>query len=164
MKYSPRIRHAMLDCDATAQCFHALQVAVGNRLAMVEEPVQPFERHFAVHFLEHIQKTGDALVVGCMETERPFVGGQHETTSFNSPSSEAGRSGRGSRKSSKSAAEKTSISPAPLQRKKSSPLPGPVMLIQRAKSSFSCFGFCVKRLQAMRSVISPRLCNSSITA
>ena len=46
----------------------------------------------------------------------------------------------------KSAAEKTSISPAPLQRKKSSPRPGPVILIQRVKSSFSCFGFWVKRL------------------
>src|SRR5439155_21261206 len=68
------------------------------------------------------------------------------TTSFNSVSSEVGRSGRGSRKSSKSAAENTSISPAPLQRKKSSPLPGPVILIQRTKSSFSCFGFWVKRL------------------
>ena len=64
----------MLNGDAAAQRFHAFQVAVGNRLAMVEEPVQSFERHFAIHFLEHIQEARDAFVVGRVQAERPLVG------------------------------------------------------------------------------------------
>ena len=70
------IGHAMLDGDAAAQRFDAFQISVGNRFAMVEEPVQSFERHFAVHFLKHIQKAGDAFVVSGVQAERPFVRGQ----------------------------------------------------------------------------------------
>ncbi len=56
------------------------------------------------------------------------------------------RSGLGCRKSSKSAAEKTSISPAPLWRYMSSPWWRGTLSIHCWKSSYSCLGFCVKRL------------------
>ena len=70
------VGHAMLDRDAAAERLHAFQVAVGDRLAVIEEPVQSPERHVAVDFLEHIQEARDALIVSGVQTERPFVGGQ----------------------------------------------------------------------------------------
>jgi hypothetical protein len=41
----------MLNRDAAAQGFDALQILVGHGLAMVKEPVQAFERDLAIHFL-----------------------------------------------------------------------------------------------------------------
>ena len=64
----------MLDCDSTLQSPNSFQVSVGNRFAVVKEPVQPFERNVAIHFFEHIQKASDAFIVRSVQTERPFVG------------------------------------------------------------------------------------------
>ena len=66
----------MLNGDAAAQRPHALQVAFGNRLAVVEEPIQSSKGYVAVHFLENIQKARDAFIVGGVQAERPFVGRQ----------------------------------------------------------------------------------------
>ena len=67
----------MLNGDATAERFYPFQVSVGNGFAVVEEPVQPFERHVAIHLLEHIQKSRDAFVVSRVQAERPLVRSQH---------------------------------------------------------------------------------------
>ena len=45
----------MLHGDAAAERFDALEVAVGDRLAVVEEPVQAVERHVAIHLLEDVE-------------------------------------------------------------------------------------------------------------
>ena len=66
----------MLNRDPAAKRLHAFKVAIGNRLAMIEEPVQPLERHVTVDFLEHIQEARDALIVSRVQAERPFVGRQ----------------------------------------------------------------------------------------
>ena len=63
----------MLNGDTTAQRPHAFEVSVGNCFAMVEEPVQSFERHVAIHFFEDIQESCDALVIRRVEAEWPFV-------------------------------------------------------------------------------------------
>jgi hypothetical protein len=44
----------MLNGDAPAEGFNALQVPVGNGLAMVKKPVQSCEWHLAVNFLKYI--------------------------------------------------------------------------------------------------------------
>jgi hypothetical protein len=62
--------------DAAAEGFHALQVAVGDGFAVIEEPVQPLERHVAIHLLEDIQEARDAFVVGRVQAERPAVRGE----------------------------------------------------------------------------------------
>ena len=90
---------------------------VGDGLGVVEEPMQAVERHVLVHALEHVEGPADRLVVGGVQPPRPAVLGQDAHDRFESPSISGGMSGRGSRKSSKSAAENTSISPAPLWRK-----------------------------------------------
>ena len=44
----------MLNGDAAAERLDAFQIAVGNGFAMIEEPIQPLERHVAIHILEYI--------------------------------------------------------------------------------------------------------------
>ena len=110
------VRHPVLDGDAAAQRLDPLQVPVGDRLGVVEEPVQAVERHVAVDRLEDVEEPADRLVVGGVQAERPALLGQQPHDGGQVRSSVRGRSGRGSRKSSKSAAEKVSISPAPFIR------------------------------------------------
>ena len=50
------IGHAMLHRDAAAERRDAVDRRFRNRLGMVEEPVQPFERDVLVHPLEHIER------------------------------------------------------------------------------------------------------------
>ncbi|MNN67490.1 hypothetical protein D3C81_1831270 [compost metagenome] len=68
------------------------------------------------------------------------------TTWSSSGSIPGGSSGRGSLNSSKSAAENTSISPAPLWRSRSSPWRGARISLQCWKSCFSLPLFWVNRL------------------
>lgn len=62
--------------NAPAQRLHTFQVLFVDGLAVVEEPVQPFKGNLPVHLLIHIQKAGNALIIGGVEAERPFIGGQ----------------------------------------------------------------------------------------
>src|SRR5262249_22853628 len=62
-KVFPLVSHAVLDRDASTQCPHPFEVAVGDGFAMIEKPVQSFERRVAVHFLKYVQKAIDAFVV-----------------------------------------------------------------------------------------------------
>ena len=50
--------HAVLDGDAAAQRLDPLQVPLGDRLGVVEEPAQAVERHLAVDRLEHVRGSG----------------------------------------------------------------------------------------------------------
>jgi hypothetical protein len=63
----------VLDRDSALERAHALEVAVGDRLRVVDEPVQAAQRHLAVHALEYRQEAGDRLVVGGVDPERPAL-------------------------------------------------------------------------------------------
>ncbi len=68
--------HAVLDRDAAAQRLHALDVARGDGLAMVEHPVQSIEGNLAVDLLEHVEHARDRFVIGRVQAEGPAVGDQ----------------------------------------------------------------------------------------
>ena len=53
----------MLNRDPAAERGDAGDVGVGDRLGMVEKPMQSVERNVLVDFLVHIERTGDRLVV-----------------------------------------------------------------------------------------------------
>src|SRR5579859_2668298 len=63
--------HAVLHCDATAQSLHTLDVAIRDRLAVIEEPMETVEWNFAVNFLVDVQCSRDRLVVSRMQAEWP---------------------------------------------------------------------------------------------
>ena len=48
-------RHAMLHGDAAAEGLDPLDVAVRDRFAVVEEPMQAVERDLAIDFFEDVQ-------------------------------------------------------------------------------------------------------------
>jgi hypothetical protein len=54
----------MLDGNATSKGFDALDVAVGDRLAVIEEPVQIAKGDSAMDLLEDLQGAPNRLVVG----------------------------------------------------------------------------------------------------
>ena len=66
----------MLDGDATAEGLDALDVAVRDRLAVIEEPVQIAQGHGAVDLLEALQGVPNRLVVGGVQAEGPAVFGE----------------------------------------------------------------------------------------
>ena len=65
----------MLGGDAAAQGFDALDIACRNGLGMVDDEAG-LERCFAVDPLEHGEEPVDGLVIGGVNAERPFVGGE----------------------------------------------------------------------------------------
>ncbi len=65
--------HAVLHGNAAAQRLDTIDVALGNGLGVVEEPVQAIKGDLAVHFLEDVQHPADGLIVGGVQTERPAV-------------------------------------------------------------------------------------------
>ena len=50
--------HAVLDGDAAAERLDALDVALADRLGVVEDPVQAVERNVSVDLLEHVEQRG----------------------------------------------------------------------------------------------------------
>src|SRR6266540_4249845 len=76
------VSHAVLDRDASTECLYPFEVSVGDGFAMIEKPVQPFERHVAVYFLIYIEKAVDAFVISGVDPERPFVGGEQRHDVF----------------------------------------------------------------------------------
>ncbi len=109
----------MLHGNAAAERFDAVDVGTGDGLCMVEEPVQAVKRNIAVNFFEHVQHAADGLVVGGVQAERPAVLYQmahhalqlilHTRREVRTRFEENLQNRR----------RKTSISPAPLWRKKS---------------------------------------------
>ena len=65
--------HAVLDGNAAAECFDAVNVGLRHGFGVVEEPVQPVERNVTVHLLEHVQHAADGFVVSGVQAERPAV-------------------------------------------------------------------------------------------
>ena len=63
----------MLNGNAATQGFDALDVAVGDRLAVIEEPVHIAEGDGAIDLLKDVQGTPNRLVVGGVQAERPAV-------------------------------------------------------------------------------------------
>src|SRR6266852_1916693 len=74
--------HAVLHGDAAAQRLDALDVAVGDCFAMIEEPMQAIEGNLAVHLFVDIQCPLDGLGVGCMQTKWPAVRGEMTDDGF----------------------------------------------------------------------------------
>ena len=72
----PLVGHPVLDGDAAAEGLDPLEVPVGHRLGVVEEPVQAVERHVAVDRLEDVEEPADRLVIGGVQAERPSLLGQ----------------------------------------------------------------------------------------
>ena len=66
----------MLDCDAASQNHSPINIAVRDRLRMIEEPVQPIEGDVTVNFLKDIQESLDGFVVGGVQAERPALFGK----------------------------------------------------------------------------------------
>ena len=63
----------MLHGDAPAQSADAIDVARRNGLGVIDDPVQPFERHFAVDRLVDVERAPYGFVVGRVQAERPAV-------------------------------------------------------------------------------------------
>src|SRR3546814_4200412 len=65
--------HAVLGGDAAAERLHPLDIAVRDCLGMVDDEAG-LEGLFLVDPLEDGQEAVDRLVIGRMDTKRPFVG------------------------------------------------------------------------------------------
>src|SRR6266498_5241074 len=76
------VSHAVLDRDASTECLYPFEVSVGDSFAMIEKPVQPFERHVAVDFLIYSEKAVDTFVISGVDPERPFVDGEQRHDVF----------------------------------------------------------------------------------
>ena len=61
----------MLDRDAAAECRDTIDVAPVNRFAVVEKPVDAFERNIAVDLLVNVERAPDRLVIGGMAASAP---------------------------------------------------------------------------------------------
>src|SRR4029078_3548448 len=105
------VGHPMLDRDAAAQRRDTIDVAPVNGFAMVEKPVDAFERNIAVDLLVNVQRAPDRLVVCCVQTPGPAVLREHADDLFEF-SFHVGRHFW----ARDLEAEYTSISPAPLAR------------------------------------------------
>ncbi len=141
------VGHAVLHRDAAAERRDPVDVCVRDRLGVVEEPVQPVERDVAVHALEHVEGAADRLVVGRVQAERPAVlrRGCAPPPRARAPSPAACRAA--ARGNPRSRPPRTRAS----RRRRCGgsshrPAGTSTIPVQRRKSSFSPFGFCVKRL------------------
>src|SRR5579862_2686213 len=76
------VSHAVLDGDPSTECLYPFEISLGDGFAMIEKPVQSFERHVAVYFLIYIEKAVDAFVISGVQSERPFIGGQQRHNIF----------------------------------------------------------------------------------
>ena len=72
----------MLDGDAAAERGDPVDLAVADRLGMVEEPVDALEGNVAVHLLEDVERARDRLVIGRVQPPRPSVLGQQADHRF----------------------------------------------------------------------------------
>ena len=59
--------------DTASECFDAFDVAIGDRLAVVEEPVETVKWDLAIHFFVYVQGARDGLLVGRVQSEGPAI-------------------------------------------------------------------------------------------
>src|SRR5688500_8410405 len=67
------IRHAMMDGDPALERAYAIDVAGGDRLGVIDEPVQALQGYIAVNSFEHIERAGNRFVVRRVQSKRPTV-------------------------------------------------------------------------------------------
>ena len=72
----------MLHCYAASQRTDAVDIARRYRLGMVDEPMQPAQRHFAIDRFVNVEGAANGLVVSCMHTERPAVSREQRDDAF----------------------------------------------------------------------------------
>ena len=135
------VRHPVLDGDAAAQRLDPLEVPVGHRLGVVEEPVQAVERHVAVDRLEDVEEPADRLVVGGVQAERPSVLGQQPHDGGQVPFQRRRQVGPGLEEVlevGRREGEHLAGPVHPVERRR--PSPGLVIPTQRRKSSSSPLG------------------------
>ena len=65
--------HAMLHGDPAAKCRDPVDVAIADRLGVIEEPVQAVEWHVFRNLLVDVQRARDGLVVGRMQAPWPAI-------------------------------------------------------------------------------------------
>src|SRR5262249_14901315 len=65
--------HAVLHSNAAAQRLHALDVAIADCFAVIEEPVQTVKRNLSIDLLVNIQRSLDRLVVGGLYAKWPPI-------------------------------------------------------------------------------------------
>ena len=63
----------MLNGDPAAQSPDPFDVPIRNGFGVIEEPMQPVQRHFPVHLLVSVQRVFDRFVVGRVHAKRPTV-------------------------------------------------------------------------------------------
>lgn len=95
----------MLYRDPAAERRDPVDVAVADRFGVIEKPVDTVKRNVLRDLLVYVQRAADRLVVGGMQSPRPFMLGEQADDRLEIASMLGGMSGRSTRKSSKSAAE-----------------------------------------------------------
>src|SRR6202040_320667 len=65
--------HAVLHRDTAAQRLHTFDIAIADRLAVIEEPVQAVKRNLSIHFFINVQCSLDRLVVCRMYAKWPAI-------------------------------------------------------------------------------------------
>ena len=66
-------RHPVLHRDAAAQRFDPLDVAIGDGLAVIEEPVQTRKGNFAIDFFIDVERACDRLIISRVQAKRPTI-------------------------------------------------------------------------------------------
>jgi hypothetical protein len=70
------IGHAVLHSDAATERCDTVDGLVGNRLGVIEEPVQACERYLLVDSLEDVERPAYRLVIGGVKTPGPAILGE----------------------------------------------------------------------------------------
>ena len=65
--------HAVLHRNTSAQRLHTLDIAIADRLAVIEEPVQAVNRNLSIDFFMDVQSSLDRLVVCRVQTKWPPI-------------------------------------------------------------------------------------------
>ncbi len=107
----------MLEGYAAAQRRDAVYRPVRNRLGVIEEPIQAGEGNIAIDAFEHIERARNGLVIGRVQPPRPTILRENAHDFFQFAFHLRRHVRPRLAEVSKSAAENTSISPAPLWRK-----------------------------------------------
>lgn len=56
----------------TPQLLNTFKISVGHRFGMIDKPSQFVDRMFSMHTLEDVQKSFNRLIIGRMNSPRPF--------------------------------------------------------------------------------------------
>lgn len=88
-------RNAVLVADAATEACDTLDRRLGDRLSVVEDPVQFVQPPISPDLLDKVEQTVRAFLIGAVEPNRPTVVKKNSSTGRRSPSIRFGNSGRG---------------------------------------------------------------------